>query len=298
MKLSKQFPLNALRVFEAVARHMSFTKAGDELGMSQTAASYQIKLLEDNIGEPLFLRRPRQIALTETGERLAPKVSEAFAMLNEAMASVHADAEATLHIETTATFAVHWLAQRVGAFQLRHPNIAIRLTTSESLIDFGQEPADIVIRSGHGDWPGLRVHELMKIDFTPMLHPKLAETISGIRTPADLLRLPRIDPDDPWWDVWFQAAGLPGQSTGAQPRGLLGAQMLAARAAIAGQGVAILTPRFYADDISIGRLYQPLELTCSDGRRYWLAYPESRRNVPKIKLFKNWILAEFGASQQ
>jgi LysR family glycine cleavage system transcriptional activator len=299
MKMSRQVPLNALRVFEAVARLSSFTRAGEELGMTQTAVSYQIKLLEQNIGEPLFLRMPRQIALTETGERLAPKVTEAFALLSDAMASVRQDAQATLHIETTATFAVHWLAQRIGAFQLRHPNIAIRLTTSESLVDLAHEPADVVIRSGRGNWPGLRAHALMKIDFTPMLHPRLAKTIDGIHTPGDLLRLPIIDRDDPWWDLWFQAAGLAGQSTGVQPRSsLLGAQMLSARAAVAGQGVAILTPRFYADDISIGRLYQPLELTCDDGRSYWLAYPENRRNVPKIKTFRNWILAEFGIKQE
>src|SRR6185312_8624821 len=101
MKLSKQFPLNALRVFEAAARHGSFTRAGTELGMTQTAVSYQIKLLEENVGEPLFLRRPRQIELTEAGARLAPKVSEAFSMLHEAMASVSGGAETTLLIHST-----------------------------------------------------------------------------------------------------------------------------------------------------------------------------------------------------
>ena len=107
MKISRQYPLNALKVFEAAARHLSFTRAGDELGMTQTAVSYQIKLLEDNIGEPLFLRRPRQVALTEAGERLAPKVSEAFDMLAGALAGIRDQSESRLTIHTTATFASH-----------------------------------------------------------------------------------------------------------------------------------------------------------------------------------------------
>ncbi len=130
MKLSKQFPLNALRVFEAVARLGSFTRAGEELGMTQTAVSYQVKLLEENIGEPLFLRRPRQISLTDAGTRLAPKVTEAFAMLSDAMASVREAVEETLIIHSTPTFASQWLARNLGSFQLRHPNIAVRLMTS------------------------------------------------------------------------------------------------------------------------------------------------------------------------
>lgn len=295
MKLSKQIPLNALRVFEAVARLASFTKAGEELGMTQTAVSYQIKLLEENIGEPLFLRLTRQIALTETGERLAPKIAEAFEMIGEAMASVRDDTEATLHIHLTSTFAVHWLARRIGSFQMRHPNIAVRFSTSDTLVDFLKEPADVAIRSGRGDWPGLKVHALMTIDFAPMLHPKLAET-HGIRTPADLLALRIIDPEDPWWGLWLHAAGV-ANTIGAHPRNQLGAQTLAASAAMAGQGVAILTPQFYEDEVAAGRLYQPFDLTCDDGRGYWLAYPENRRNTPKIKAFRNWILGEFGIPQ-
>ncbi|MGO4436519.1 LysR substrate-binding domain-containing protein [Rhizobium sp. RAF56] len=296
MKLSRQIPLNALRVFEAVARLASFTKAGEELGLTQTAVSYQIKLLEENIGEQLFLRRPRQIELTDTGKRLAPKIAEVFEMLAEVMASVRDDTEATLHIHTTPTFAIHWLARCIGSFQMHHPNIAVRLTTSDTLIDFSKEAADVAIRSGRGEWPGLRAHPLMKIDFTPMLHPKLAEAAGGIPTPADLLNLRIIDPEDPWWDLWLHAAGV-ADTVGTHPRNLLGAQTLAASAAMAGQGVAILTPQFYADDVAAGRLYQPFDLTCTDGRDYWLAYPENRRNVLKIKAFRNWILGEFGVAQ-
>ncbi|WP_209855334.1 LysR substrate-binding domain-containing protein [Rhizobium herbae] len=296
MKMSKQFPLNALRVFEAAARLGSFTKAGAELGMTQTAVSYQIKLIEENVGEPLFLRRPRQIVLTEVGQRLAPKVGEAFDMLRDAMASVRDDAEATLLIHSTPTFASQWLAHHLGSFQLKHPSVAVRLTTSETIIDFNHEAVDLAIRSGTGDWPGLISHPLMSVDFTPMLSRQLAESVGGIHTPRDLLKLPIIDPGDPWWTHWFAAAGVHDADLASRPASRLGAQSFEARAAIAGQGVAILTPEFYPDDIALGRIYQPFELRGNDGHQYWLVYQQARRKSPKIKSFRDWILNEFAPS--
>ncbi|WP_027997328.1 LysR substrate-binding domain-containing protein [Sinorhizobium arboris] len=290
MKLSKQFPLNALRVFEAAARLGSFTKAGEELGMTQTAVSYQIKLIEESIGEPLFLRRPRQITLTEVGQHLAPKVTEAFELLHEAVASARGNTEAALLINSTATFASQWLAREIGTFQLEHPNIAVRLVANDAIVDFTKESADVAIRSGRGDWPGLVSHRLMRVEFSPMLSPALAETIGGVRTPRDLLKLRIIDPRDPWWRLWFRAAGVDDPNLDGRPASRLGAQAFEARAAVAGQGVAILMPEFYSDDVALGRLYQPFELRCSDGHDYWLVYPHARRNTPKIRAFRNWIL--------
>ncbi len=292
MKLSKQFPLNALRVFEAVARLGSFTRAGEELGMTQTAVSYQVKLLEENIGEPLFLRRPRQISLTDTGTRLAPKVTEAFAMLSDAMAEARGDVQSTLLINTVATFASHWLARRLGSFQLAHPAIAVRLSTAEALVDFSRDAVDVAIRSGTGNWRGLCADRLIETNFTPMLSPKLAESIGGIHRPEDLLKLRILDPSDPWWQQWFRAAGIHDLGLEERPSSQYGAQAFEASAAVAGQGVAILTPAFYVDEVAQGRLYQPFELTCKDGRGYWLVYAENRRNVPKIKAFRNWIVDE------
>ncbi len=298
MKLSKQVPLNALRVFEAVARLGSFTKAGEELGMTQTAVSYQVKLLEENIGEPLFLRRPRQISLTDTGELLLPKVSDAFVLLNEAMAEARGEIESTLLINTIATFASHWLARRLGTFQLRHPAIAVRLSTSEALIDFTRESVDVAIRSGDGNWRGLIADKLLEVDFTPMLSPKLAESIGGIHKPEDLMKLPIIGATDPWWQIWFKAAGLTDLSLESRPRSQYGSQTFEASAAMAGQGVAILTPAFYGDELAQGRLYQPFEMTRSDDRGYWLVYAENRRNVPKIKAFRSWILEEIARDRE
>ncbi|KQV64587.1 LysR substrate-binding domain-containing protein [Rhizobium sp. Root1220] len=296
MKLSKQFPLNALRVFEAVARLGSFTKAGEELGMTQTAVSYQVKLLEENIGELLFLRRPRRIELTDAGARMQPKVTDAFSLLNEAMAEGRGEIQSTLLINTIATYASHWLARRLGSFQLAHPAIAVRLSTSETLVDFTRESVDVAIRSGTGNWRGLLADRLMETDFTPMLSPKLAESVGGIRRPEDLLKLPIIGATDPWWQQWFAAAGLQDLGLEARPRSQYGSQTFEASAAMAGQGVAILTPAFYGDEIAQGRLFQPFEMTCNDGRGYWLVYAEGRRNVPKIKAFRNWILEEINRS--
>lgn len=198
MKLARQMPLNALRVFEAVARLMSFTRAGEELGMTQTAVSYQVKLLEGVLGELLFRRLPRRIELTEAGQQLMPKVSEAFMLLEEAMAAARRAADEQLVINTTATFAAHWLARRIGNFQLGAPHIAVRLITDTTPMDFNRDPGDVAIRFGKGDWPGLVAHHVMDLHFAPMLSPSLREQVKPLDSPRDLLKCKIIDPGDPW----------------------------------------------------------------------------------------------------
>ncbi|CDX38634.1 DNA-binding transcriptional dual regulator [Mesorhizobium plurifarium] len=285
-------PLQAIRVFEAVARHLSFTKAAQELGMTQAAASYQIKVLEERIGAPLFLRRPKQIELTEPGQRLAPAVSEAFSILGQAYAAARGGADGLLCVTTVLTFASNWLAQHLGSFQLAHPALAVRLDTSSRLTDFAREDVDLAIRSGGGKWPGLEAHKLLDADFTPMLSPKLAASIGGVKEPADLLRLPILDPGDIWWSQWFEAAGVTGHDLAKRPGSSMGAQAYEANAAMAGHGVAILTRALFKNEIADGRLVQPFDLVGDDGHAYWLVYPTARRNVPKIRAFRDWILAE------
>src|SRR5262245_6297970 len=168
-------PFPAIRCFEAAARRQSFTRAADELGMTQAAVSYQIKLLEERLGGPLFLRGARGVTLTETGRRLAPAVIDAFTALRTAFAATRDTAEGVLNISATTTFASNWLAQRLGSFQIAHPQIAVRLDVSGRLIDFSREEFDIAIRTrtGPGEWPGLTVHRLMEDEYTPMLSPAL-----------------------------------------------------------------------------------------------------------------------------
>lgn len=289
-------PLAAIRVFDAAARHASFTKAADELGMTQAAVSYQIKLLEERIGAPLFLRRPRQVSLTEVGQQMAPAVADALNLLRDAYATARGGAQGILSVSTLLTFASNWLAQHLGSFHLAHPALAVRLDTSNHLVDFTREEVDVAIRSGGGQWPGMAVHKLFDADFTPMLSPGLAASIGGVRAPADLLRLPILDPGDPWWREWFTLAGQPVDWLAQRPGSSMGAQAYEARAAMAGQGVAIVTRALFSAELAEGRLIQPFDIVGTDGNAYWLVYPEGRRNVAKIRVFRDWLLAEVKAS--
>jgi LysR family transcriptional regulator, glycine cleavage system transcriptional activator len=288
-------PLTALRVFEAAARHLSFTKAADEIGMTQAAVSYQIRLLEERFGSPLFVRRPRQVELTEGGRRLAPAVSEAFGLISQAYAAARGGAQGMLTISVSVTFATLWLARHVGDFQIAHPTIAVRMDANNRLVDFTHEDADIGIRSGGGQWPGLCSHLLLHGDFAPMISSRLAAS-TPIREPADLLHLPLLDPEDPWWEDWFAAAGV--AYTKPVRRERLGMQALAASAAMAGQGVAILSRALYAMELAEGRLVQPFNLLVKSDMSFYLVYPEARRNVPKIRAFREWILREVGATTE
>jgi LysR family glycine cleavage system transcriptional activator len=161
--------------------------------------------------------------------------------LGGAYAAARSGADGVLCVSTLLTFASNWLAQHLGSFQVAHPSLAVRLDTSNRLVDFAREDIDIAIRSGGGNWPGVEAHKLFNADFTPMLSPKLAATIGGVKEPADLLRLPILDPGDVWWRDWFIAAGLPVEELAKRPGSSMGAQAYEANAAIAGQGVAIVT---------------------------------------------------------
>lgn len=143
-------PLSAVRVFEAAARHENFTKAASELGMTQAAVSYQIRILEERLGAPLFARSKRRVTLTEAGRRAAPVISGAFDTLAEALSTIAADNESVLAVSTAPTFASAWLAPRLGTFQVRHSDLAVRLETSNRLVDFVAEDVDVAIRIGKG----------------------------------------------------------------------------------------------------------------------------------------------------
>jgi LysR family glycine cleavage system transcriptional activator len=284
-------PLNAIRAFEAAARHQSFTRAADELGMTQAAVSYQIKLLEDRIGEQLFVRMPRQVVLTAAGKRLAPQITEAFDTMRAAFVGMHATADAVLSLTVLPTVAAHWLVARIGRFQMAHPHLAVRLDTSLAMIDLPQSDYDLGIRSGHGEWPGLEADVLFPSKFTPVCSPALLQG-KGVRAPADLLRLPLIGARDPWWSRWFAAAGLPGVDLSDQPDNRLQTQQFEVIAAMAGQGVAMVNPFFFADELASGRLVQIFDLVVPDGRPYWIVYPKARRRVPKVAAFRQWALEE------
>ena len=289
MPMSDQLPpLAALRVFESAARHLNFTRAAAELGMTQAAVSYQIRVLEERVGAPLFLRQPRQLALTETGERLAPGIIEAFQLIRQTFAASRQKAQTVLTISVVQTFASKWLVDHIGEFQLNYPDIAVRFDVSEELVDFNRSEVDDAIRSGKGDWPGLVSHQLIRADFAPLFSPELAPQV---HEPSDILKLHRIGPHDPWWKLWFAAAGIddvPGQDG---PELRVDSQFLEGNLALAGQGAAILTPAFFLRELELGRLVQPFPLVCAGSFGYWLAYPHARRNAPHIRAFRDWIVS-------
>ena len=287
-------PLAAVRAFEAAARHGSFTKAAEELGMTQAAVSYQVKLLEDRLGAPLFLRLPKRVALSEAGKRLATPVSEAFQRLEAAFAAMRETSEGVLSVTVIMSFAHNWLVPRLGTFQLAHPNIAVRLDTSQQLVDFSREEVDVGIRSGRGVWPGLKAHLLMPTEFTPLCSPALLARAGKLDGPADLLRLPLLDWRDEWWLQWFALAGIADPKPAPHPTIQLESQVLLGQAAMAGQGVAILTPAYFAADIAAGRLVQPFDLVGRSESSFWLVYPQERQSSPKIRAFRDWILKEVG----
>jgi LysR family glycine cleavage system transcriptional activator len=290
-------PLSAIRVFEAAARHLSFTRAAAELGMTQAAVSYQIKLLEERVGGPLFLRRPREVVLTEAGQQLAPRLRDAFDILRDAFAELADQAEGTLTINTMHTFAANWLAPRLGSFSLAHPNIAVRLETTTRVIDFAREEVDVVVRAGKGQWPGLVATKLLDVRFTPMISPKLAAEVGGINEPKDVLKVPLLDPRDEWWIIWFRAHGLPLDELEKQTSPSFMMQTLDAEAAMAGMGITLLMPEYFQRELAEGRLVMPFDRLIDEDNGYWLAYPESRRNVPKIRHFRDWIVAEAAAGK-
>lgn len=285
-------PLGAIRVFEAAARLGSFTKAAEELGMTQSAASYQIKVLEERAGTPLFIRKTRQIVLTEAGEQLAPLVSSAFSTLSDGWFATKGGASGVLSVTTINTFASNWLAVRLGAFQLMYPDLAVKLDIASRTLDITRENVDVGIRVGAGNWPGLSVHYLFKADYTPMLSPALAEKVGGIHVPEDLYKVPLCCPHDPWWAVWFEAAGARYEPDRVIPGPTFGTQAYEATAAITDQGAAILTQNLYTAFLDRGQLIQPFDVMGSDGDGYWLVYAQARRTTPKIKVFRDWILAQ------
>ncbi|MEO7655321.1 MAG: LysR substrate-binding domain-containing protein [Sphingomicrobium sp.] len=291
-------PLAAVRAFEAAARTENFTAAAAELGMTQAAISYQVKSLEERLGAALFVREKGRAKLTPLGARLLPSLTGAFDAIEAAFASHRQEDETLLTVTTTHTFANTWLAWRLGAFQMEHPDLAVRMTTSNDMIDLRSGDADVGIRAGRGDWEGLEQHELFASSFTPMASPECiaaAEARVGRPLdPSDIPHLHLIIPSDDWWQQWFADNGVAADEQELRRPGVrLDNQSNEGHAAMAGQGFALLTPLLWKGDVAAGRLVVPFPTRESTrGSAYWLAYPTERRTVPKVKRFREWLLAE------
>ena len=288
-------PLNALRTFEAAARHLSFTKAGEELFVTQAAVSHQMRALEEHLGVPLFRRFNRRLALTDHGQVLLPAVRKAFDTL---AAGVEAAAATTrsgmLSISTTPSFAANWLARRLVRFQALHPEIEMQVAATPRLVDFVREGIDCGIRFGFGDWPGLRAHLLFREELFPVCSPALADGPRPLRRPDDLRAHTLIhamtDIDD--WRHWLRAAGV----ADIDPmRGLkFDSGPLALEAAISGAGIAIGNRAMVAEDLAAGRLVEPFEVELPTESAYYFVAPEASADQSKIARFRDWLLGEAG----
>lgn len=282
-------PLAAIRVFEAAARHENFSRAADELAMTQASVSYQMKVLEQRLGTSLFARHARGMALTEVGRRIAPQVAAAFHSLQEAFASVRAENDAILSITAPRTFATNWLAGRLGDFNASQPELNVRLDVSDQVVDLANSDFDVAIRGVPGPPSGLVSHFLMRMPVTPMASPAFVAS-HKLGCPEDLLQARRLSPEDDWWDLWFET--LPGIEIRreAGPGIRFESQVLDGHAAIAGHGIAVLSPPMFRPALDAGLLVQPFQHIAMYKNGFWLVYPEFKRALGKVRAFRIWLL--------
>ena len=288
-------PLTALRAFEAAARHMSFAKAAEELNVTPAALSFQIKSLEEHLGQPVFRRLNRAVELTEAGRALAPATSEGFGLLNAAWRSARRLGDQR-HLTVTSGpgFTSLWLAPRLFSFASAHPSIELRLSASLKVLDFDRDEVDVAIRYGPTRDAGLFAKPLGQEWATPMVAPALAERL---RKPEDLKSLvllvdevtERVDPGMSW-KGWYAAAGLGAPS---QPVTSFNTPDLAVGAAIAGAGVLMGRVSLTEAALRDGRLVMPFDLTVRADNAYRIVCPHGNADLPHVRAFVDWVTGEY-----
>lgn len=257
--------------------------------MTQAAVSYQMKILEERLGAALFVRQGRGMALTDLGRRVAPQVSGAFRSLRDAFATARTENNSILAITAPRTFATNWLAGRLGDFHIAQPDLTVRLDVSDQIVDLASSEFDAAIRGMQAPMPGLVSHFLMPMTVAPFASPSFL-AMHKLSSPADLFSVPRLSPEDDWWDLWFNS--LPDFDRSGQPRPAIRfeSQVLDGLGAIAGHGVAILSPPMFKSAIDAGLLVQPFPHLARYRNDFWLVYPEHKRNSPKVRAFRDWLL--------
>ncbi len=288
-------PLNALRAFEAAARHLSISRAGDELNVTHAAISHQIKALEAHLGIKLFRRLTRAVRLTDAGQTFLPVLRDAFDAIAETAGRLRqADDSGPLAVATTPAFAMRWLVPRLARFYAAHPEIDIGLYPSMALVDFGRDEIDLAIRFGRGDWPGLTAELLTELDLFPVCSPDFASGSHRLTEPGDLRHVTLLhDELREEWQRWFVAAGVAGADVSRGPT--FGDTGVMLQAAVAGLGVALGHSALVADDLAAGRLLRPLGATSMVDGGFYLVCPEPALTRPKVAAFRNWITAEAAA---
>jgi LysR family transcriptional regulator of beta-lactamase len=278
--------LNTLRAFDAAARHLNFTRAADELCVTQAAVSHQVKALENHIGRALFRRTARGLVLTDEGVALAPTVADSFARIERQLDACKAGGPMeVLTVGVVGTFAVGFLLERLARFRAEYPRIELRLLTHNNKVDLSAESLDYAIQFGDGAWRSVQADHLMAAPLSPLCAPGV---LDQLRRPEDLRtqRLLRSYRSQDW-QAWLQAAGVKGVT----PRGpLFDASAIMVQAAMFGEGVALAPPCMFVRELQQGRLAQPFELAVDVGG-YWLTRLMSKEPTPAMLAFRTWLLA-------
>jgi LysR family transcriptional regulator, glycine cleavage system transcriptional activator len=297
-------PLNALRAFEAAARHLSFKKAADELHVTPAAIGHQIKNLEDFLGVELFRRLNRAVMLTDAAQACLPELREGFERLAAGVDRINAhDRRRVLVVSVAPTFAIKWLVSRLNRFQAQHPEITVRVETTTAMVDLARAGVDMAIRFCGEVEAGLAAEMLFEEEVAPVCAPRLMDGPNSLHRPEDLRMHTLIhvegestDPSQPSWQTWLEAAGVAGVDV---VRGLHFTQTVtAAQAAIDGQGVALLGRTCLLDDLAAGRLIRPFTLGFPVAYAYRMVSPQAAFHQPKVTAFRTWLREEAEASHQ
>ena len=288
-------PPNWLRAFETAARHLSFTLAARELHVTQSAVSQQVRMLEQYLGEPLFVRHPRKLALTDTGSAYLVSVHESFERLARSTDELfgHRRAE-RVTLRTNAAFAVYWLAPRLKAFQDVHPDIQIRISMSVWLAETVWDAVSLEVRHGNGNWPGMVAERLTRGELTPVCSPALLADGPPLRTPADLRAYPTLQVlgNNDGWERWLEAAGA-GELELAEPF-QCDTSVIALEYAEACGGIALADTSFCANKLAQGTLVAPFELRCPAADSFYLVSPQNRSDTPAAAALRRWLTEQAG----
>jgi LysR family glycine cleavage system transcriptional activator len=295
-------PLNALRAFEAAARHLNFSRAADELSVTPGAVSQQIQNLEDYVGAPLFKRTPKGLLLTDAAQTALPALREAFDRLAEAASLLTAAVDGRrLTLTAPPSFAAKWLVPRLGAFEQAHPQVDVWLSAGIELVDLTAGEVDVAIRYGSGRYPGLEVRRLISETVIPVISPEFMKE-QPLDSPEDLKNhvllhdgSPDLDDSCPDWSMWLAARGLRGVDGMRGPR--FNQSSLVIEAAANGRGVALAKRTLAQADLDAGRLVAPLQIATAVDFAYYLVHPKAKGRLPQVKAFISWIEAEAEAHE-
>jgi LysR family transcriptional regulator, glycine cleavage system transcriptional activator len=291
-------PLNALKAFEAVARHMSFTKAADELKVTPGAISQHIRSLEEEIGTPLFKRLGRQILLTDAAQSALPALREGFDRITDAARLMRQPlGRRKVAVSVAPSFAAKWLVPRMDSFHSAHPEIEIWISADMTTVDFSVADVDIAIRYGAGLYEGCVSEKLLNETIVPVAAPSLVNGFSKIEKPADLAKHTLLhdgsveqDPTCPDWPMWLKARGVQGVDAARGPR--FNQTSLVIEAAAAGRGVALAKRAIAQSDLEAGRLLALFEDATPLAFAYWLVWPKGRTLTQPLRAFMNWVREE------